>query len=240
MPKRLHLKRYRQIVRVFARNGFGILFEQLGLFSYLRIRNREGRRDDQQEEARTSVGERLRLSCEELGPTFVKIGQVLSTRPDILTPEVTAELSKLQDAVNPFPFADVKCVIEQEFSEPLEDIFASFEEKPLASASLSQVHEAVLHTGDSVAVKVQRPEISECIQVDLDILRDLANFLDNHTKYSETYDFPMMIDELDRTIKAELDFRREGENADRFRENLQKKSDVVVPDVRWIYTTERV
>ena len=240
MPKRTHLKRYRQIVRVFARNGFGILLEQMGLFSYLRIRHREIKRDDRQETARSSVGERLRRSCEELGPTFVKIGQVLSTRPDILSPEVTAELSKLQDAVNPFPFADVKCVIEQEFSEPLEDIFASIEERPLASASLSQVHKAVLHTGDSVAVKVQRPDISDCVQVDLDILRDLASFLDDHTKYSDAYDFPAMIEELERTIKAELDFRREGENADRFRENLKPEARVVVPDVRWIYTTGRV
>lgn len=243
MPKRLHLRRYRQIIRVFARNGFGIMLEQLGVFNYLKLRktghNRSGQ-DEQAADGRHTVGERLRLSCEELGPTFVKIGQILSTRPDILTPEVSAELSKLQDAVNPFPFDEVKCVIEQEFGEPLVEVFASIERVPLASASLSQVHKAILHTGQEVAVKVQRPGIRDCIKVDLEILQDLASFLNQHTKYGEAYDFPAMIEELERTLNNELDFRKEGENADRFRQNFLPEDRAAVPDIRWIYTTERV
>jgi ubiquinone biosynthesis protein len=243
MPKRLHLRRYRQIIRVFARNGFGIMLEQLGVFNYLKLRRTGRDRSKQDEQAaagRRTVGERLRLSCEELGPTFVKIGQILSTRPDILTPEVSAELSKLQDAVNPFPFDEVKCVIEQEFGEPLEEVFASIERVPLASASLSQVHKAILHTGQEVAVKVQRPGIRDCIKVDLEILQDLASFLNLHTKYGEAYDFPAMIEELERTLNNELDFRKEGENADRFRKNFLPEYRAAVPDIRWIYTTERV
>jgi ubiquinone biosynthesis protein len=240
MPKRHHLKRYRQIIRVLIRNGFGIMLEQLGVLSYLRMR-RFARTDvEETAKARLNLGERLRLSCEELGPTFVKIGQILSTRPDILTPEVSEELSKLQDAVNPFPYADVRLMIEQEFGEPLEQVFEDFEEQPMAAASLSQVHRAFLPGRQEVVVKVQRPGIRDSIRIDLEILRDLVSFVSQHTHYGELYDFNGMLDELDRTLNNELDFRKEGENADRFDKNKRDEDRVAFPVIRWIYTTERV
>lgn len=239
MPRRLHLKRYRQIIRILIRNGFGVLLEQLGILKYLRVRHRRSDAAAQQE-ARFSIGERLRRSCEDLGPTFIKIGQILSTRPDVLSPEIAAELQKLQDAVNPFPFAEVRNMVETSFGEPLEAVFPQFEEKPLAAASLSQVHEARLPTGQLVVVKVQRPGIAASIRVDLEILQDLVDFVDNHTRYGELYDLKGMVEELDKTLTGELDFRKEGENADRFRIIFADHQGIEVPDIRWIYTTDKV
>jgi ubiquinone biosynthesis protein len=240
--RRRHLKRYRQIISVLTRNGFGLLLEQLGVYGYLRIRRRQtqAERDQTAENARLSIGERLRRSCEQLGPTFVKIGQILSTRPDVFSPEVAGELEKLQDAVHPFPFEEVRQVIRESFNEEPEALFASFDAEPLAAASLSQVHQARLHSGQAVVVKVQRPGIQEQIAVDLEILQDLVRFIVNHTHYGDLYDFTGMVDELDQSLNRELDFRKEGENADRFRKNLAKSEKTAVPDIRWIYTTERV
>lgn len=240
--RRRHLKRYRQIISVFTRNGFGLLLEQLGVFGYLRMRRGRSDKDREQaaENARLSIGERLRRSCEQLGPAFIKIGQILSTRPDIFSPEVAGELEKLQDAVNPFSLAEVRGVILEEFGEPLEKVFARFDEEPLAAASLSQVHRAVLQTGQTVVVKVQRPGIQDNIQTDLEILQDLVNFVDHHTRYGELYDFSGMMAELEQSLKNELDFSKEGENADRFRRNFAGQDRIAVPEIRWIYTTSRV
>lgn len=256
LTRRLHIKRYQQIIGVLVRNGFGLLLEQLGIFGYLRMRHRplDPNSTLAAETARQSVGERLRHACEELGPTFIKIGQILSTRPDIFSPEIAGELEKLQDAVNPFPFADVRKVVESEFGETLEQIFDWFDEKPLAAASLSQVHRARLPTGQTVVVKVQRPDIQPRIQVDLDILKDLVGFVSTHSQYGKYYDFNGMMVELEKTLTNELDFRKEGDNADRFRRNFaaraSQKDDLehggqhpggaMVPAIRWIYTTCRV
>ncbi len=242
MARQRHLKRYRQIIRVLARNGFAVMLEQAGLFSYLKLRKKSvmAQSAEKAGNARLTVGERLRMSCEELGPTFIKIGQIISTRPDIVSPEVAQELSKLQEAVNPFPFDEVKDVIEMSFSEPLEAIFSDFRQRPLAAASLSQVHQATLPTGKQVVVKVQRPGISESIEIDLDILSDLVHFIENRTKYGDLYDFSGMLSELDRTIHQELDFRKEGENADIFKRLFSKQPMVDVPLVHWIYTTDKV
>ncbi len=242
LTRRLHLKRYRQIISVLVRNGFGLLLEQLGIFGYLRLRHHplDPASAKAAENARLSIGERLRRSCEELGPTFIKIGQILSTRPDIFSPEIAGELEKLQDAVNPFPYIEVRKVIEEEFGAPLESVFQTFEEQPLAAASLSQVHKATLPTGHTVVVKVQRPGIQSRIQIDLEVLQDLVSFVCNRTHYGELYDFAGMMAELEKTLKNELDFRKEGINADIFRQNLKARKGVSVPIIRWIYTTSRV
>jgi ubiquinone biosynthesis protein len=240
--RRLHLKRYNQIISVLVRNGFGLLLEQLGIFNYLKIRRRPPDPDSAKaaENARKSIGQRLRCTCEELGPTFIKIGQVLSTRPDILSPQISGELEKLQEAVSPFPFDDVLKVIGEEFAEPLEAIFPWIDSQPLAAASLSQVHRARLPTGQTVVVKVQRPEIAAQIKVDLEILQDLVGFVSRHTRFGDLYDFKGMMFELERSLQNELDFRKEGENADRFRKSIASRKQVSVPVIRWIYTTSRV
>ncbi|MGI6325556.1 MAG: ABC1 kinase family protein [Saccharofermentanales bacterium] len=246
--RRLHWRRYRQIIGVLVSNGFGLLLEQLGIFGYLRLRHRklDSGSIEAAANARLSVGERLRLSCEQLGPTFVKIGQILSTRPDIFSPEIAGELEKLQDSANPFPFADVRQVIESEFGQPMEEVFAWIDPEPIAAASLSQVHRAGLPTGQTVVVKVQRPGIKAGIETDLSILKDLVGFVVNRTSYGDLYDFAGMMAQLERTLMNELDFRKEGANADRFRRNFSARPSknqaqgVAVPVIRWIYTTDRV
>jgi len=180
------------------------------------------------------------MALEELGPTFVKLGQILSIRRDILPADIIEELKKLQDSVQPFPFSEVKTLIETEFNDALGNIFKEFDEVPVAAASISQVHRARLISGKQVAVKVQRPEIERLIDLDLNILKDMAHFLDHHTKYGEIYDFSGMVADFENTLKNELDFTKEGENADAFRLNLSRDEGVTVPKVKWIYTTKRV
>lgn len=235
-----HLSRYKQIVTVLARNGFGMLLEQSGILRKLHIPRRRAEAASGQARPVLTTGERLRRSCEELGPTFVKIGQLLSTRPDLLPSEITHELEKLQDAVPPFAFSEVRAVIETEFAQPLAEVFPSFQETPLASASISQVHEAILPTGQPVVVKVQRPGTREAVAIDLAILRDLASLLDKHTRLSQFYDLGQMVTELEKTLTNELDFAREGENADTFRRNLASDRKITVPAIKWIYSTGRI
>ncbi|HWR59978.1 MAG TPA: AarF/UbiB family protein, partial [Clostridia bacterium] len=238
--RKLSIRRYRKIIKVFAKRGFGLLIDRLGIFDYLKLGRSIPNIDAEAESSRLSAGARLRLSLEELGPAFVKLGQILSTRPDIFPPEVVEELKKLQDSVPPFSFSEVREVIEAEFEDTLENIYKEFEEKPVAAASISQVHRARLRSGKPVAVKVQRPGIERTIQLDINILKDLAHFIDHHTQYGKLYDCSGMVLEFENTIKNELDFTKEAENAEAFKQNFTQDEGVVVPEIKWIYTTKRV
>ncbi len=186
------------------------------------------------------IGEGLRKSFEELGPAFIKVGQIMSTRPDILPPDILDELTKLQDSVQEFPFSEVEALIKKEFNDTLENIFIEFDKKPLAAASISQVHRARLKSGEPVVVKVQRPGIENLILHDLSILKDLAGFIANHTKYGRMYDFNGMVQEMGATIINELDFTKEGQNAERFKRNFKKDSGISIPEIKWEYTTKRI
>jgi len=214
--------------------------DQLGIFHYLKIKKRISNTGAESGSSRLSTGERLRLSLEELGPTFVKLGQILSTRSDIFPSDVVEELKKLQDSVPPFSFSEVRSVIEDEFEEKLENIYKEFDEKPVAAASISQVHRARLNSGKPVAVKVQRPGIERTINLDINILKDLAGFIDHHTQYGKLYDCSGMVLEFENTIKNELDFTKEAENAETFKQNFSQDEGITVPGVKWIYTTKRV
>jgi ubiquinone biosynthesis protein len=238
ISKRVNIKRYQEIITVFAKHGFGLIIDQLGIFDYLKMRKHND--DAETKDSKRSIGERLRISLEELGPTFVKVGQVLSTRADIVPHDIVEELKKLQSSVQPFPFSEVKALIESEFDDVLENIFKEFSQEPIASASISQVHYAVLRTGGKVAVKVQRPGIERIISHDLSILKDLAHFVDNHTRFGKIYDFSTMVSDFERTLKNELDFTKEAENSDTFRENFTKDKGIKVPEVKWTYTSRRV
>jgi len=187
-----------------------------------------------------SPGERLRLALEELGPTFVKLGQLLSTRSDLLPPEIILQLAQLQDRVPPFPFSQVRAIIQEELGVPVEELFAAFDPQPLAAASIGQVHRAVLSEGEKVIVKVQRPGIKEEIQVDLEILYDLARLAQRHTVYGEIYDFLGIVEELSRTLEQELDYTQEGRNGERLKHILRDNPQVYVPRIYWVYTTSRV
>lgn len=224
---------------VFAKYGFGLIRPFSSRDS---IEEKAGMFDADMDSAsgRASRGGRLRHALEELGPTFIKLGQLLSVRRDIFPADIIEELRKLQDSVQPFSFLEVKSIIEDELNDKLENIYTEFCESPVAAASIAQVHRAKLHSGTQVAVKVQRPEIEQIIHLDLEILKGIARWLDRHAKYGESYNFSGMVADFEGTINNELDFTKEGENADIFRKNFSQDEGIFVPQVKWIYTTKRI
>lgn len=238
ISKTSNFQRYKEIISVFAKNGLGFLFIKKTIFTKHSAHERI--LEDAAKEHGLTVGERIRKTCEELGPTFIKFGQILSTRTDIITDNVAKELAKLQDSVPPFPFEQARDMIESEFSDKLENIFGSFSRTPIASASMSQVYQAELKSGMKVAVKVQRPHIQKIVDIDVSILKSIARFVDKHTKYGELYDFSGMVEEFANVLCGELDFTIEAENMDRFRANRNGRDSVTAPEVKWIYTTRRV
>lgn len=233
-----HLQRYHEIARAFGRNGFGFLIKDLGLpdlLSGARI-SLEARR-----EARSrTLGERIRLFLEELGPTFVKIGQIASTRPDLLPTDIIDELVKLQDQVPAFSFEQVRDLLEHEFGEPLEQLFAEFEPSPMAAASIGQVHLARLHSGEQVAVKIQRPNIRSVVETDLEILDNLARLAEHRIEWAAKYQVRDMVYELSQSLRAELDYTNEGRNAQRIAKSFEHHPHVVVPTIYWDYTSKTV
>lgn len=233
-----HIKRYKEIVGVFVKHGFGTLLDRLGIFKYLEIKNKIMNREEK--DVQRSIGERLRLALEELGPTFIKLGQIISTRPDLLPKDIINELEKLHDAAPVFSFEEAKLCVEYELGRKLEDIFNDFNEEPLAAASIAQVHLAKLKDGQQVVVKIQRPRIEIKIEEDVMVLKDLAWFIDNHTKYGKLYEFSVMVKEFQSTLRSELNFRTEGENTEIFKENLSKDKHIAIPAVYWSYTTRRI
>jgi len=232
-----HLRRYREIARVLIRHGFGGVVDQLGLLPALSLPRRLLRGTAGPP---LSPPEHLRLAIEELGPTFIKLGQILSTRPDLVPPAYIRELIKLQDRVPPAEWEAIRERIEAELGGPLENLFASFDTEPLAAASLAQVHAATLSSGEEVVVKVQRPGIEEIIAVDLEILFDLAHLIQERTPLGEIYDLTEIAEGFAFTLRAEMDYRREGRNADRFRRNFADEPTLYIPKVYWDYTTHRV
>ena len=228
------LRRLHRIATVLAKHGFG------ELAGVLRARYWLFRLPSPAGGAKLTRGERLRLALEELGPTFVKLGQILSLRPDLVPPDIAGELRKLQDEAPPFPFSEVKAQIESELGQPLATLFQEFEEKPLAAASLAQVHRARTREGELVAVKVQRPGIREVIEADLDILFELARLAERYLPGGELYDPVGAVEEFARTIREELDFTREGRHMEIFKHNFAGDETIYVPKVFWEYTTPRV
>ncbi len=232
-----HLGRYREIASVLAEEGLGYLLDELGLARFVpggRARKKRAA------EPQVSLEVRVRRSMERLGPTFVKIGQILSTRPDIVPESFIGELRKLQDEVPPVSFELVRGVVESELGGTLEEVFASFDPVPLAAASIGQVHAATLPGGEEVVVKVQRPDIRSHIDVDLDILVTQARFVQRNTEWGAQMDIASFAGELTNILHGELDYVAEGRNAERFAENFETIPDVRFPTVYWDYTTQRV
>ncbi|HHW57927.1 MAG TPA: 2-polyprenylphenol 6-hydroxylase [Clostridia bacterium] len=235
-----HLRRYREIIFVFIKYGFGAIIDNIGILKHINVRRKILKQTNDENIAKLSRGERLRLALEELGPTFIKMGQILSTRSDILPKDVIKELEKLQDKAPAFSFDEVKSVIQNEFGESLEEAYAEFEPTPLAAASIAQVHKALLWSGKTVVVKVQRPGIEKIIAQDMRILEDVAKFVDNHTKYGKIYNFTKMVEDFKKRLEEELDFRIEGGNAEKFKKNFLKDKKVKIPSIIWTHTTRRV
>ena len=237
-----HFQRYREIAQVLLRHGFGYLLHELELTQFL-SRRKKGElavRQGAKELPRAKKARRLRTALEDLGPAFIKLGQLLSARADLLAPEYIRELEKLQDNVPPFPFEKVAETVQLELGRRLEEIFAGFHSEPLAAASIGQVHRAVLKTGQEVAVKIRRPEIEKILATDLEIMHDLARLADRHAPFREMYSLREMAEEFEQIVTEELDFTREGRHADTFRKNFHGDPDVYVPAVYWEYTTSKV
>ena len=234
-----HVRRYREIAQVLLKHGFGHLVELLELTPFLSLPRRLLRREIAERPPPTAP-EHLRLAVEELGPTFIKMGQILSTRPDLIPPDYLVEMERLQDTVPPFPAEAAREQIERELGRPVEALFASFNSQPIAAASLGQVHRATLRDGRAVVVKVQRPSIERVIEVDLEILFDLARLAQERTPLGETYDLVEIVEDFATTLRGELDYRREGRNADRFRRNFADEPSLYIPQVYWDHTTRRV
>ena len=236
------LGRLREITSVLVRHGFGEVVTRVGFGR----KPRKGTASDpppsargadeppeistdelakgEEEKTRTSTAERIRLVIQDLGPSFIKLGQIASTRPDLLPPDVITELKKLQENVPPVPFEDVKKVIETSLGQTLEQVFVSFEETPLAAASIGQVHRAVLATPDgdeAVVVKVQRPGVGATVQRDLELLHILAAALERTIPETRLYSPIGLVQQFDRSITAELNFTIEGENGERFAKNFE-------------------
>jgi ubiquinone biosynthesis protein len=235
------IRRYRTILGILIKYGFGHVVEQLNINYYLELGRRLvtfGRAPVEID--RLTPPERLRLAMEELGPTFVKLGQLLSTRPDVIPREYADEFRKLQDAVPSIPFAEIRAQIERELKRPVEDAFAELAELPIAAASVAQVHRGRLKSGEEVVVKVRRPGIERTIETDIDILFGLAYLIERHFPAGEIYDPIGIVREFQRTIDRELDFGREGHTIDRFAANFSGDATVHIPRVFWQCTGERV
>ena len=235
-----HLNRYRQILTVLFKYGFGDLVDVLKIEQYLEIGLQMISRKRREQAERLTRSERVRMALEELGPTFIKLGQVLSTRPDLVPVQFIEELSKLQDHVPPFPYAEVAQIIESELGAAPGDIFRHFEETPLAAASIGQVHRAQLKDGEEVAVKVQRPGIRKIIEVDLEIMLHLASLMERHLEEFQVNRPVRIVEEFARTLEKEIDYTIEASHIERFARQFIDDPTVYVPKVFRETTTERV
>lgn len=235
-----NLNRYRQILAVLFKYGFGDLIELLKIEQYIEVglqlisKNRRSRIE------KLSRAERVRMAFEELGPTYIKLGQVLSTRPDLVPVDFTNELSKLQDNVPSFAFSAAKRIIETEFGSPLEELFDFFDEAPFASASIGQVHKAGLKDGEMVAVKVQRPSIKKIIEVDLEIMLHLAMLVERNIIEIALYRPVKIIEEFARTLEKEIDYTIEATSMERFARHFLNDPAIYIPKVFRDMTTEHV
>jgi ubiquinone biosynthesis protein len=234
-----YLRRYRQIVEILADYGFGAFLAQMGMSERLNVPRWWRRR-------RTIPGDemtnprRLRRALEDLGPTFIKFGQILSTRSDIMPPEYIQELSFLQDEVPPVSWDEARQVVETELGASVEDLFAQVDPVPIASASLAQVHVACLVSGEEVVVKIQRPNIEKTVNLDLDIIYDLARTAQQRISAASRFEVADIAEEFSSALRTEMDFRREAWNADRFRQNFADQRRIYVPKIYWDYSTRRL
>ncbi len=237
--KKWQLKRFRKIINTLARYGLGQIVDDLGIDDFTRrLPWPRPKQEKDAEELSKSV--RLRKVLEELGPTFIKLGQLLSTRPDIVPDEYLQEFKKLQEQVPPFPFERVRQTVEGELGDRLEALFQSFEQEPLAAASIGQVHKAVLNTGEQVAVKVQRPDIRNGIEEDLAILEEIANLVEKYSEMGRLYNVRGLVDEFKHIITMELNYHHEGRNAEKIKRNFTGEDVILIPTIYWTHSTQKV
>ncbi|OCL25147.1 ABC transporter [Orenia metallireducens] len=234
-----NMKRYRDIVEVLIKHGFGYLIELMELRQFLPLSKRikKLKPSNPQQDSRAI---RLRKVLEELGPTYIKLGQLLSTRPDLISRTYIEELEKLQDQVPAMNFEDVIKQLNRELNGDYNEYFSKVAAAPLASASIGQVHKATLKNGEEVVVKVQRKGIQSTIETDLDIMTNLAGLLKNRVFSDDFIDPIEIVNNFSNMIKQELDYRIEARNTKKFRKNFASEDDIIIPKVFWDLTTKRI
>lgn len=231
------LPRYRQILASLVRYGYRDVVAALHLDGLVRPFERAALGDEVPPQDRPM---RLRLVCEDLGPTFVKLGQILSTRPDLLPEAYIAELTQLRDHVKPFPFAEAEAILAEEYGRPASEVFAAIESEPLASASISQVHRATLRDGRVIALKIRRPGIDKTVQADLEILKNLAQLAERRMPSLVPYGPVGLARELERTLKRELDLSIERRTMERCRGQFAREPTAHIPEVFREFSTPKV
>ncbi|WP_136607226.1 ABC1 kinase family protein [Paenibacillus dokdonensis] len=232
-----HTGRYREIAMALMRHGFGYMAEELGLFQVLSLPRRWVTHETPETK---TLGERIRLVLEDLGPTFVKLGQLASTRSDLLPDSIIQELVKLQDQVPPFSSGDARSILEEDLDAPVEDMFSWFDETPVAAASIGQVHLGRLKSGEEVAIKIQRPGALQTITRDLSILRDLTMLAEKRWVWAKRYQMVRLVEEFSKSMLAEMDYSREGRNTEKIALQFQNDSHIFIPAIYWQYTSSRV
>ena len=236
-----HFNRYRQIIGVVIKYGFGDLLETLKLDGYLELgAHFFSGNYNQKKMAPLTRPQRLRMALEELGATFIKLGQILSTRPDILPQEYIKELSLLQDHVMPVPYNSIKQIVEQSYKQPIEEVFAQFEPEPIASASIGQVHRAILFSGETVAVKCRRPGVKRQAEIDLEILYYVAELIEKYNEDLALQRPTAIIEEFANILYREMDYNNEAANMQRASFESAKVPGVFIPKVFTKYVNERV
>src|SRR5690606_17295106 len=236
-----NLQRLREILGVVAKWGFGGVLARLELEdAALRVRNLLLWRRHREAVVRYTTEERIRLAFEELGPTFIKLGQVLATRPDLIPMSLVLELRKLQDDVPPFDGALARRLVEESLGRPIEQVFARFDERPLAAASIAQVHRARLHSGDEVVVKVRRPNLEAIVRTDLEIMHALAALLEQNAPELAQWRPVAIVEEFQRALSRELELTNEAFHLVRFAANFAGDPHVHVPKVYRELSSDRV
>lgn len=234
-----NFKRYQEIIVILIKHGFGEMLSQINLEQFKLF----GKKIVSQANSETlalSKWKRIRLAFEELGPTFIKLGQILSNRPDLIPEKLIIELEKLQSEVPPFPGNIAKQIVEEQLPQPFDEVFAWFDEKSIASASIAQVHKAKLKTGEIVAVKIQRPNIKKTIEVDIEIMLHLAELLEKHIAEFQSISPIRIVEEFAETIKKEIDFNYETSYIERFKKMFENNRSIYVPKIFKQFSSKKI
>lgn len=235
-----YINRYREIAMQFSKSGLGFLIEEIGLDRVISLPKRILMRQQNNDVLEKTYAERIRIFIEEMGTTFIKLGQIASTRADLLPPDLIKELEKLQSHVAPFPAAEARRLIEESLEAPIDKLFMIFDDEPVGSASIGQVHRAMLHTGEDVAVKVQRPNIEKTVRTDLEILRHLAALAESNLEWARNYQVTDMIEEFSDALINELDYTIEARNVERIGKTHKNDANIKIPEIYWEYSTKNV
>lgn len=234
-----HIKRYREIVTVLVKYGFGYIVKDVGLFHLLSLPKQivsdfSGNNDSK------PVGRKIRLMLEELGPTFIKLGQLLSLRSDLIPEQIADELRELQDSVTPIDPQVIKSVVQQELGAPVNEVFAEFDGQCLAAASIAQAHRAVLNTGEEVVIKIRRPDIETVVANDIEILWDLAALVEKRYAWAKKFQISDIVEEFSLAIRSEMDYFREGRNTEKLHNYFKNNENIIIPKVYWDYSTNKL